>query len=83
MTDSTMSTLYLPGVESNLKPGLYKDLIDSARGRQAEYSKIWTRSRSSVSLRQYRRYSRQIRRHRDIDSYPAPAIHKSRVEIVR
>jgi hypothetical protein len=41
MTDSTMSTLYLPGVESNLKPGLYKDQIDSARGRQAEYSKIW------------------------------------------
>src|ERR1700722_11659244 len=41
MTDSTMSTLYLPGVESNLKPGLYKDLIDSARSRQAEYSKIW------------------------------------------
>ena len=33
--------LYLPGVESNLKPGLYKDLIDSARGRHAEYSKIW------------------------------------------
>jgi uncharacterized peroxidase-related enzyme len=41
MTDSTMSGLYLPGVASNLKPGLYKDLIDSARGRQAEYSKIW------------------------------------------
>jgi uncharacterized peroxidase-related enzyme len=41
MTDSTMSALYLPGVESNLKPGLYKDLIDSARSRQAEYSKIW------------------------------------------
>jgi len=41
MTDSTMSALYLPGVESSLKPGLYKDLIDSARARQAEYSKIW------------------------------------------
>ena len=41
MTDSAMSTLYLPGVESSLKPGLYKDLIDSARGRHAEYSKIW------------------------------------------
>jgi uncharacterized peroxidase-related enzyme len=35
------SPLYLPGVESNLKPGLYKDLIDSAQGRHAEYSKIW------------------------------------------
>jgi len=33
--------LYLPGVETGLKPGLYKDLIDSARGRHAEYSKIW------------------------------------------
>jgi uncharacterized peroxidase-related enzyme len=41
MTDSGMSSLYLPGVESNLKLGLYKDLIDSARGSQAEYSKIW------------------------------------------
>ena len=36
-----MSKLYLPGVESDLKPGLYKDLIYSARGRNAEYSKIW------------------------------------------
>jgi uncharacterized peroxidase-related enzyme len=33
--------LYLPGVESNLKPGLYKDLVDDARARNAEYSKIW------------------------------------------
>jgi uncharacterized peroxidase-related enzyme len=33
--------LYLPGVENNPKPGLYKDLIDSARGRGAAYSKIW------------------------------------------
>jgi len=33
--------LYLAGVESNLKPGLYKDLIESARGRGSEYSKIW------------------------------------------
>ena len=33
--------LYLPDVENNLKPGLYKDLIDSARARNAEYSKIW------------------------------------------
>jgi uncharacterized peroxidase-related enzyme len=41
MTNSTASALYLPGVESNLKPGLYNDLIDSARGRNAEYSKIW------------------------------------------
>ena len=41
MTDSTLSPLHIPGVESNLKPGLYKDLIDSARARNAEYSKIW------------------------------------------
>jgi uncharacterized peroxidase-related enzyme len=33
--------LYLPGVEANLKPGQYKDLIDSARAGNAEYSKIW------------------------------------------
>ena len=33
--------LYLPGVERNPKPGLYKNLIDSARDRNAEYSKIW------------------------------------------
>ena len=33
--------LYLPGVEANPKPGVYKDLIDAARGRNAEYSKIW------------------------------------------
>jgi uncharacterized peroxidase-related enzyme len=33
--------LHLPGVENNPKPGLYKDLIDSARSRDAEYSKIW------------------------------------------
>jgi uncharacterized peroxidase-related enzyme len=33
--------LYLPGLESNLKPGLYKDLIDTAQARNAEYSKIW------------------------------------------
>ncbi|MGO9895147.1 MAG: carboxymuconolactone decarboxylase family protein [Bryobacteraceae bacterium] len=33
--------LYLPGVESGLKPGLHKDLIDSARARGAEYPKIW------------------------------------------
>lgn len=33
--------LHLPGVENNLKPGIYKDLVDSARGRNAEYSKIW------------------------------------------
>jgi uncharacterized peroxidase-related enzyme len=41
MTSGQVSALHLPGVESNLKPGLYKDLIDSARGRNAEYSKIW------------------------------------------
>lgn len=33
--------LYLPGVEQNLKPGIYKTLVDSARARNAEYSRIW------------------------------------------
>jgi uncharacterized peroxidase-related enzyme len=38
---SANKRLYLPGLESNPKPGLYKNLIDSARDRNAEYSKIW------------------------------------------
>ena len=33
--------LHLPGVEANPQPGIYKDLIDAARNRNAEYSKIW------------------------------------------
>jgi uncharacterized peroxidase-related enzyme len=33
--------LYLPGVEDNPQPGVYQDLIAAARGRNAEYSKIW------------------------------------------
>ncbi len=33
--------LYLPGVESAPEPGIYKQLIDSARSQGAEYSKIW------------------------------------------
>jgi AhpD family alkylhydroperoxidase len=33
--------LHLPGVESGPKPGVYKDLIDAARARNAEYPKIW------------------------------------------
>lgn len=41
MTDDNVPALYLPGVENNLKPGIYKDLIDSARGCNLEYSKIW------------------------------------------
>jgi uncharacterized peroxidase-related enzyme len=33
--------LYLPDVASNPQPGVYKDLIDAARSRDQEYSKIW------------------------------------------
>jgi uncharacterized peroxidase-related enzyme len=33
--------LYLPDVASNPQPGVYKDLIESARSRDQEYSKIW------------------------------------------
>jgi uncharacterized peroxidase-related enzyme len=33
--------MYLPGVEAHPQPGIYRDLIESARGRGAEYSKIW------------------------------------------
>lgn len=35
------SALYLPGVEANHQPGIYADLVASARARNAEYSKIW------------------------------------------
>jgi uncharacterized peroxidase-related enzyme len=43
MSGATRSTpsLYLPDVEANHQPGIYRDLIASARGRDAEYSKIW------------------------------------------
>ncbi len=33
--------LYLPGVEADPKPGVYRRLIESARSRGADYSKIW------------------------------------------
>jgi uncharacterized peroxidase-related enzyme len=33
--------LYLPDVEHDHQPGPYKSLIADARGRDAEYSKIW------------------------------------------
>jgi uncharacterized peroxidase-related enzyme len=36
-----LGALYLPGVEANPKPGVYRDLIAAARSRNAEYSKIW------------------------------------------
>jgi len=39
--ESSPKSLYLPGIENDLKPGLYKDLIESARARNEEYSKIW------------------------------------------
>jgi uncharacterized peroxidase-related enzyme len=35
------SGTYLPGVEANPKPGIYRDLIEAAKGRGAEYSRIW------------------------------------------
>ena len=41
MPGITLTQLYLPGVTSNLEEGRYKDLIDAARGRGEEYSKIW------------------------------------------
>jgi uncharacterized peroxidase-related enzyme len=39
--ESKAAALYLPGVERNLQPGTYKDLIESARSQGTEYSKIW------------------------------------------
>jgi uncharacterized peroxidase-related enzyme len=43
MSGATPSTpsLYLPAVEARHQPGIYRDLISSARERGAEYSKIW------------------------------------------
>jgi len=38
---SNTAPLYLPGVEAHPQPGVYRDLIESARARNAEYSKIW------------------------------------------
>ena len=35
------AALHLPGVEADPKPGVYRDLIDTARAQGAEYSKIW------------------------------------------
>lgn len=35
------SGTYLPGVEADPKPGVYRDLVEAARGRGAEYSHIW------------------------------------------
>jgi uncharacterized peroxidase-related enzyme len=35
------TSTYLPGVEADPKPGVYRDLIQAARDRGAEYSKIW------------------------------------------
>jgi uncharacterized peroxidase-related enzyme len=38
---SKSAPLYLPDVEADTRPGLYRDLIDAARARNAEHSKIW------------------------------------------
>jgi uncharacterized peroxidase-related enzyme len=35
------ASLYLPGVEAHPKPGVYRALIEAAKSRHAEYSKIW------------------------------------------
>jgi uncharacterized peroxidase-related enzyme len=34
-------SLYLPDIEANHQPGVYRDLIAAARERELEYSKIW------------------------------------------
>ena len=38
---SNTAPLYLPGVEAHPQPGVYRDLIESARARNVEHSKIW------------------------------------------
>ena len=37
----TLKSLYLPGVEADPKPGVYRSLIEASTSRNAEYSKIW------------------------------------------
>lgn len=32
---------YLPGIEANAKPGVYRELIDAAKNRGTEYPRIW------------------------------------------
>ncbi len=39
--NSDASALYLPDVETRHQPGAYQRMIDDARSRGAEYSKIW------------------------------------------
>ena len=41
ITTHGSKALYLPGVEAKPQPGVYRDLIEAARNRGAEYSKIW------------------------------------------
>ena len=41
LTTHGSKALYLPGVEAKPQPGVYRDLIEAARNRRAEYSKIW------------------------------------------
>ena len=38
---ASRAALYLPAVEANPQPGIYRDLVSAARERGAEYSKIW------------------------------------------
>ena len=37
----SLRSLFLPGVEANPQPGVYRDLIAAAQSRGVEYSKIW------------------------------------------
>jgi hypothetical protein len=39
--ESKAGALYLSAVERELQPGIYKELIESARRQGSEYSKIW------------------------------------------
>ena len=37
----SLPALYLPQVEADLKPGVYRTLVEAARAAGTEYSKIW------------------------------------------
>ena len=51
LTTHGSKTAYLPDVEAKPQPGVYRDLIEAARNRGAEYSKIWAEIANEMETR--------------------------------
>ena len=51
ITTHGSKALYLPGVEAKPQPGVYRDLIEAARNRGAEYSTSGPRSPIEMETR--------------------------------